>query len=44
MVNTLFSTCLYLFKEAFQKKLSANRIFFVFLQKNIDYVLSATVG
>jgi hypothetical protein len=33
-VNTsCFSTCLYLFKEEFRKKLSVSRIFFVFLQK-----------
>ena len=33
MVNTLFSTCLYLFEEEFGEKLSNEAIFFVILQK-----------
>ena len=44
MVNTQFEDVFYYFKEEIEEKLSASRNFFVFLQKNIQYVLSATVG
>ena len=35
MVNTLFSTCLYLFEEEFGEKLSASEYFFVNSHQNI---------
>ena len=36
MVNTLFSTCLYLFEEEFAEKLSKNEKFFVISPKIIE--------
>lgn len=43
MVNTSFSTSLYLFEEEFAEKLSEYEIFFVISLKISSYVLSATV-
>ena len=36
MGETSFSTCLYLFKEVFNKKLSTDEYFFVYSQQNIE--------
>ena len=43
MVNTSFSTSLYLFEDDFRKKLSKNEIFFVISPKISLYESSSTV-